>query len=240
MVEIRWTAESETWLSDIFNYIAKDDRNAATKVINGIYKKAQTLKQFPDIGYVYRFEKEGSIRILLYGHYRIAYLHKEESYTINVLGVFHGSLKMVTQLKGRDMMIEKDTLSAKLCIKGIQAEFEHKLDDARNLYRDALNTAIDDYDSCIAAHYIAHLEENPESALKWNLEALARAQLVNDNRVEGFYASLFVNIGKSFELLGDLEQAQHYYTLAKEHGLSHEPDYISAIEEHIKENVNGS
>jgi tetratricopeptide (TPR) repeat protein len=136
-------------------------------------------------------------------------------------------------------MINANSPSAKLCIKGIQAEFEHKLDDARNLYREAWSNAADDYDSCIAAHYIAHLEENLELALEWNLKALAHAKLVNDNRVEGFYASLFVNIGRSFELLGDLEQAQHYYKHATEHGLAHEPDYISAIGEHMQTNVNG-
>jgi tetratricopeptide (TPR) repeat protein len=137
-------------------------------------------------------------------------------------------------------MIDQDSPSAKLCIKGIQAEFEHKLDDARNLYREAWSVAADDYDFCIAAHYIAHLEENPESALEWNLKALVHAKLVNDNRVEVFYASLFVNIGRSFELLGDLEQAQHYYEHANEHGLEHEPNYMSAINKHLQTNVNGS
>jgi hypothetical protein len=147
---------------------------------------------------------------------------------------------MNTQLKGKVVLIDANSPSAKLCIKGIQAEFEHKLDDARNLYREAWSVAIDDYDSCIAAHYIAHLEENPESALEWNLKALTHAKLVNDNRVEAFYASLFVNIGRSFELLGDLERAQRYYKQATEYGLAHEPDYISAIGEHLQKNVNGT
>ncbi len=92
MAEIRWTSESEIWLADIYDYIAEDDRDAAIKVIEGIYEKAQTLRQFPDIGYIYRSEKEGTIRILLYGHYRIAYLHRKEKNIIDILGVFHGSL----------------------------------------------------------------------------------------------------------------------------------------------------
>jgi plasmid stabilization system protein ParE len=36
----------------------------------------QLLQDFPEIGYVYRKEIDGDIRILLYGHYRIAYLIK--------------------------------------------------------------------------------------------------------------------------------------------------------------------
>lgn len=48
------------------------------------------MKDYPRIGYKYRDEPEGEIRILLYGHYRIAYLVGEEKITI--LGVFHGAL----------------------------------------------------------------------------------------------------------------------------------------------------
>ncbi len=43
------------------------------------------------VGYKYREEKDGEIRILLYGHYRIAYLIKKNS-DIDIPGVFHGAL----------------------------------------------------------------------------------------------------------------------------------------------------
>ncbi len=92
MAEIRWTSEAQTWLKDIHDYIAEDNPSAAARVLQGIYEKAQTLRQFPDIGYVYRLEGEGEIRILLYGHYRIAYLRRKEKGTIDILGVFHGAL----------------------------------------------------------------------------------------------------------------------------------------------------
>ena len=74
MAEIRWTIEAETWLKDIYDYIAQDGPSAAAKVVDGIYEKAQLLKEHREIGYKYRSELEGEIRILLYGHYRIAYL----------------------------------------------------------------------------------------------------------------------------------------------------------------------
>lgn len=35
---------------------------------------------------------EGEIRILLYGHYRVAYLRRKGKDIIDVLGVFHGAL----------------------------------------------------------------------------------------------------------------------------------------------------
>ena len=60
MAEIRWTFEAETWLRDIHDYIAADNPDAAIKVIEGIYNKAQTLGQFPEIGYIHRAEEEGN------------------------------------------------------------------------------------------------------------------------------------------------------------------------------------
>lgn len=45
---------------------------AAQRVVTGIYDKVQLLRRFPEIGHKYRTEPEGSIRIPLYGHYRIA------------------------------------------------------------------------------------------------------------------------------------------------------------------------
>ena len=85
MVEIRWTIEAEVWLRDIYDYIARDNPSAAAKVVDGIYEKTQLLKEYPEIGYKYRSESEGEIRILLYGHYRIAYLLAGDE-SIDILG----------------------------------------------------------------------------------------------------------------------------------------------------------
>ncbi|PTL37112.1 plasmid stabilization protein [Candidatus Methylomirabilis limnetica] len=79
MAEIRWTEEAHRWLRDIHDYIAADNPVATQKVVSGIYEKVQVLRRFPEIGYKYRTEAEGEIRILLYGHYRIAYLLRSTS-----------------------------------------------------------------------------------------------------------------------------------------------------------------
>jgi toxin ParE1/3/4 len=93
MAEIRWTDEAATWLEDIFKYIAEDNPEAARRVADGIYQKAQILSAFPEIGYHYRSEAEGGIRVLLYGHYRIAYLFRSPD-IVEILGIFHGALDM--------------------------------------------------------------------------------------------------------------------------------------------------
>ncbi|MDC9714371.1 MAG: type II toxin-antitoxin system RelE/ParE family toxin [Gammaproteobacteria bacterium] len=56
-----------------------------------MHQKAQILKSFPEIGYDYSSDENKEIRILLYGHYRIAYLITDTN-TIDILGVFHGAL----------------------------------------------------------------------------------------------------------------------------------------------------
>ena len=96
MAEIRWSYEAEQWLREIYEYIAQDNPTTAGKVISGIYDKAQLLSDFPKIGYKYRGEPEGEVRILLYGHYRIAYIVSDK--LINILGVFHGALKIENYL----------------------------------------------------------------------------------------------------------------------------------------------
>lgn len=91
MARLNWTREAETWLRDIFAYIAQDNPVAATRVVEGIYARAQVLSEFPQIGHRYEGIADREVRILLYGHYRIAYLIKSEA-DIDILGVFHGAL----------------------------------------------------------------------------------------------------------------------------------------------------
>ena len=91
MVNINWTDEASFWLKDIHDYIALDNLKIAKKVINEIFTKTQILASFPKIGYLYKDDTNNEIRVLLYGHYRIAYLIKDTK-TVDILGVFHGSL----------------------------------------------------------------------------------------------------------------------------------------------------
>jgi len=95
MAQINWTAEAERWLRDISSYIAENNPEAASRVIEGIFEgifeEVQILRQFPEIGLRYDRHPDQNIRILLYGHYRIAYLINPGG-DIDILGVFHGAL----------------------------------------------------------------------------------------------------------------------------------------------------
>jgi plasmid stabilization system protein ParE len=93
MATLRWTIEAEKWLRDIYDYIAKDNPIAAQRTVKAIYDKAQIIKDFPEIGQRHSSESEGEIRILLYGHYRIAYLVRSNN-VIDILGVFHSAMEI--------------------------------------------------------------------------------------------------------------------------------------------------
>lgn len=96
MARIVWTAEASRWLQDIYDYIAADNEDAAYRTVLAIHERAETLLAFPEIGYRYREHPE--IRVLLYGHYRIAYLITDEK-DVQLLGVFHGALDLARYLK---------------------------------------------------------------------------------------------------------------------------------------------
>jgi toxin ParE1/3/4 len=90
VAEITWTEEAQRWLEDIYAYIAEDNPSAAGRTVQGIYDRAQDLIQSPELGYRYAASPR-HVRILIHGHYRIAYLVKNDG-NIDILGVFHGAL----------------------------------------------------------------------------------------------------------------------------------------------------
>jgi plasmid stabilization system protein ParE len=98
MAKINWTREAEHWLKEIFDYIAADNPEAAANLVNMIYEKAQLLESFPNMGYRYIQNTDRNIRIMLLGHYRIAYLIKE-NHDIDILGVFHGAMEIERYLE---------------------------------------------------------------------------------------------------------------------------------------------
>ncbi len=112
----------------------------------------------------------------------------------------------------------------KLCMEGTQAEFQGLVDQARSLYQKAREVAQDDYEACVAAHYVTRFQENHQDRLYWNQVALDKANAVKDNSVQEFYPSLFLNMGQSYELLGDFSEAKRYYGLAAKLGVIHQID----------------
>ncbi|MFD5394659.1 hypothetical protein ACFWJW_10580 [Streptomyces sp. NPDC127097] len=104
----------------------------------------------------------------------------------------------------------------RLCVAGMQAEAEGRADAARAIFQQAWDGATDDYEACVAAHYLARHQNSPEETLRWNQECLDRADRVADERVAGFYASLYLNMGHAWRRLGRPALARTYFERAAE------------------------
>ncbi|MFD3807143.1 hypothetical protein ACFWSF_32910 [Streptomyces sp. NPDC058611] len=90
-----------------------------------------------------------------------------------------------------------DQQTVRLCAEGMAAEAEGRDDDARDLFREAWDRAGDDYEACVAAHYLARQQPTPEAALHWNLTCLERADRVGDARVARAPDGLRYRVGVS-------------------------------------------
>jgi plasmid stabilization system protein ParE len=93
LAKVVWTAEAEQWLRRIHDYIARDKPAAAFGVIESLYRRAEILAQFPEIGHVHTTPSGRDVRILLWGHYRIVYLQRGAD-EVHILGVFHGAMDL--------------------------------------------------------------------------------------------------------------------------------------------------
>ncbi|MCB0197857.1 MAG: hypothetical protein KDJ65_38285 [Anaerolineae bacterium] len=111
-------------------------------------------------------------------------------------------------------MIDPQNPVVKLCAAGMQAEAEGQFDKAYDLFEQAWMTSQDDYERCVAAHFVARQQDDPQQMLHWNLEALAQAESVADERVQSFYPSLYLNLGFSYETLGNRVEARRHYEQA--------------------------
>jgi plasmid stabilization system protein ParE len=95
---LRWSRAALSWLREIHDYIANDNPDAARRTMEGILRRIEDLTDFPEIGQSYTTRSGRQVRLLLYGHYRIAYSVTEQK-DIRLLGIFHGALELDRRLR---------------------------------------------------------------------------------------------------------------------------------------------
>lgn len=101
-----------------------------------------------------------------------------------------------------------------LCAQGMRAEAAGEPDQARELFQQAWDQAGDDYEACVASHYLARHQDTPQERLRWNEECLRLADRVGDERIRGFHPSLHLNIAASWVELGEPSKAGEHYHAA--------------------------
>ncbi|MFB6340938.1 hypothetical protein ACE1ET_04425 [Saccharicrinis sp. FJH62] len=112
------------------------------------------------------------------------------------------------------MQFDQNNKIVKLCAEGMDREGRGEKDEALKLFRQAWNEASNDFEKFISAHYIARRQETIEDKLKWDETALQLALKINDETVKDAFPSLYLNIGKCYEDLNDVDSAMKNYDLA--------------------------
>jgi plasmid stabilization system protein ParE len=95
---VRWTAESQRWLRQIYNYISSQGyADRASSFVGELIDRGESLGSMPERGSVYVKRNGIDVRVIYCGHYRIAYFVNGE--TVFILGVFNGRMEMENYLK---------------------------------------------------------------------------------------------------------------------------------------------
>jgi hypothetical protein len=110
--------------------------------------------------------------------------------------------------------IDPQNRVVRYCVEGMEREQEGRHEEALRLFMLAWDRSKDAFERTIAAHYVARHQTTPERTLHWNQESVTNADAVGDDRVLEFYPSLYLNMGKSHEDLGNLKDARRFYALA--------------------------
>jgi tetratricopeptide (TPR) repeat protein len=103
------------------------------------------------------------------------------------------------------MTIDPENPVVRLCAAGMAIEGDAPA--ARALFAEAWALHRDDYEASIAAHFVARHQTTPDQTLHWNALAVRHAEAVGDHRVDGLLASLYLNLGESYRVLGRSEEA---------------------------------
>jgi hypothetical protein len=103
------------------------------------------------------------------------------------------------------MSIDPDNPVVALCAAGMAVEGDARA--ALDLFEQAWAARRDDYDACVAAHFVARHQATPEATLHWNALAVRHAEAVSDGRATELMASLHLNLADALANAGQREAA---------------------------------
>lgn len=101
-----------------------------------------------------------------------------------------------------------------LCMQGMKLEEKDQREEAVGLFLQAWDEATNDFERFIAGWYVARRQSNASDSLKWYETALQLALKVNNDAVKSAFPSLYANVAKCYEELGDVDKEKQYHDLA--------------------------
>lgn len=113
-----------------------------------------------------------------------------------------------------NIKFDPNNVVIKLCMMGMNLEDSGNIEDAATMFNKAWHEATDDYERFIAAYHLARQQKSITDKLKWMETSLQCALNVNDDNVESAYQTLYLNIAKCYEELGDSDNAKRNYELS--------------------------
>lgn len=109
------------------------------------------------------------------------------------------------------MNIDPNNNVIKLCAKGMEMEGLGDNEEASRLFLQAWDEANDDVEKFTAAHYVARHQQTIADKLHWDETALHLAKQIPNDLAKEALASLYLNVAKCYEDLGNIEKAREYY-----------------------------
>ncbi len=102
----------------------------------------------------------------------------------------------------------------KICMSGMGLEDCGNSEGAIAMFHKAWHEATDDYERFIASYHLARIQKSITDKLKWMETSLQCALKINDDNVKSAYSTLYLNIAKCYEELGDSANAKRNYELS--------------------------
>jgi len=102
----------------------------------------------------------------------------------------------------------------KLCAQGMEMEGLGQPGQASYLFHRAWHESMNDFERFIAAHYVARHQETVSEKLRWDQMSLQCALNIKDDTIGDALPSLYLNIARCYEEMGDTSRSRVNYELA--------------------------
>ncbi len=112
------------------------------------------------------------------------------------------------------MRFDSSNKIVQLCVRGMEQEGLNNGLAAKAFYEEAWTKAVSATEKYIAAHYLARQQVIPLEKLHWNQQALDIALGAAEDSARDSMPSLYLNLAKDYEDLGDREKAHELYQKA--------------------------